>query len=114
MQDALRDKGWGDDNLTKQWYLDLDSTQDDVDANIETRKRYDYMHGYWHLLTAMFMMQQTLNIIVANSGKIEHLEIYAGFPETLALMQACKGSSVSSPLLPLCSLQWPRQRPSRS
>lgn len=86
--DALRDKGWGDDNLTKQWYLDLDSTQDDVDANIETRKRYDYMHGYWHLLTAMFMMQQTLNIIVANSGKIEHLEIYAGFPETLAFMQA--------------------------
>ena len=90
MQDRVRDEGWGDQNLTAQWLVDQKSTQDDIDAAIERRKVYDYLHGSWQFLSAQFLMQQTLDIMVATTGRIEDFQLYAGLAETISVVHSCK------------------------
>ena len=90
MQDKFRDEGWGDQNLTAQWYIDLAMTPDDIDDAIEARRVYDYLHGSWQFMSALFLMQQTLDIMAASTGRIEDLDIYAGWAETCGVMQSSK------------------------
>ena len=101
-QDTVRNEAWGDDNMTAQWYVDEGSTQDDIDERIERRKVYDYLHGSWQFLSALFLMQQTLYIMKATTGRIEDLDVYAGREEIWGVWQTCKDPRppVHLPLLP--------------
>lgn len=90
MQDDVRAEAWGDRNMTTQWYIDLASTPDDAATAIERRKFYDYLHASWQFLSALFLMQQTLKIMEATTGKIEDLSIYAGLAETVSVAQSCE------------------------
>ena len=97
MQDAIRDEAWGDKNLTAQWEADENLSEDEIEAAIERRKVYDYLHGSWQFLSALFLMRQTLDIMVATTGRIDRLPVYAGRAETMTVGQTCKDPS--QPLL---------------
>jgi hypothetical protein len=89
--DEARKRGWGNDggkNLTAQYEHDIDMTQVEIADAIEARKRYDYMHAMWHLLSAMFLMNQAVVIMEASNGRIEHLDRYFWPEEKKAMIVA--------------------------
>lgn len=90
--DVIRNEGWGDKNVTAQWYVDQEKyhSQGDgyIDTAIERRKVYDFLHGSWQFLSALFLMKQTLGIMIATKGKIDDLNIYAGKAEKFGVGQS--------------------------
>jgi len=90
--DVIRNEGWGDKNVTAQWYVDQGNYHSQGDeyiaTMIERRKIYDFMHGSWQFLSALFLMKQTLGIMLASNGKIEDLNVYAGKAEKVGVSQS--------------------------
>jgi hypothetical protein len=90
--EIIRDEGWGDKNVTAQWAVDQEmyasQGENYIATAIERRKVYDYMHGSWQFLSALFLMKQTLGINIATTGRIEDLNIYAGRAETFGVGQS--------------------------